>query len=208
MNENEGWGAWFTWVGWHFLGFPVGLILARLAGNIFWDWMHTFVFRNRFPPENQYRAAESAGSIIAVVVLFLTISVVQQLWIIGCLEKSRWFLRTWLGLVGGFLLAWLLNGIAPKASLFFEGFFLGGVVGMVVGVAQWLALRRQFYGAGWWVLASIAGSGVSFALVLTGVGIAEKSLLMAWLISPLIGGLFGLISGASLPYMLGRPKKS
>ncbi len=208
MNKNEGWGVWVAWSTWHFFGFPLGLILAGWAGRIFWEWMNTFVFRHRFAPVNQYRAAESAGSVIAVVVFFLAISVAQQLWIIGCLEKSRWFLRTWLGLIGGFLLAWSLNGIAPKTSLFFEGFFLGGVVGTVVGVAQWLALRRQFYGAGWWVLASITGSGVSFALVLTGVGIAEKSLLMAWLISPLIGGLFGLISGASLPHMLSCPKRN
>lgn len=208
MDKNEGWGAWFNWFWWHFFSFPLGLILAGLAGRIFWKWVDTFVFRNRFPPENQYRAAESAGSIIAVVVFFLAISVAQQLWVEGDLEKSRWFLRTWLGLMGGFLLAWLLVDMAPRSSLFFEGFFLGGTVGAVVSVAQWLALRRQFYGAGWWILSSIAGFGVSFALVLTGVGIAEKSLLMAWLISPLIGGLFGLISGASLPHMLNCPKRN
>ncbi|MDP2874103.1 MAG: hypothetical protein Q8N84_02315, partial [bacterium] len=67
---------------------------------------------------------------------------------------------------------------------------------------------RHFYGAGWWIISSIAGFSVSLALIFAGVGIAEKSLLLAWLISPLIGVLFGLISGASLPYMLGRPKKS
>lgn len=40
----------------------------------------------------------------------------------------------------------------------------GAVVGASLGVAQWLVMRRHIPRAGWWVLATVLGMAVGFAL--------------------------------------------
>ncbi len=202
-DKDKGRQVWSAWFWAHVLGFPLGLLFVRAVGTVFWKWLFIFVFGNGLPPENQYRLAERASSILGVVVLFLTISVAQQIAIGNILEWLWWLPVTLGGLLGGFALAWWL---VPNTSVFYQGIFLGGTMGVVVGVVQWLILRRYFYNAGWWVVSAIAGFVATFTLILAGVGVAEKSLVIAWLLSPIVGGVFGLVSGAPLPWILRRSK--
>lgn len=70
------------------------------------------------------------------------------------------------------------------------------VLGTVLGVSQWLLLRRQLPKAGWWVLASSVG------WVVGGLVSAIVSGVVAW---ALIGAVYGGISGAALVWLLRRP---
>jgi len=72
-------------------------------------------------------------------------------------------------------------------------------VGTVLGLAQWLYLRRYFYRAGWWPVSSVLG----WAMMGLVVGATFTSIFEV--------GLFGLapavFTGAALAWMAGRPRE-
>ena len=77
---------------------------------------------------------------------------------------------------------------------------LWGMVGCVVGIAQWLILRRRVFQAGWWVLASTVG----------GVVAAEVAWAIKHAMSRAIGGamgatVVGAITGFVLILLLRHP---
>jgi hypothetical protein len=95
-----------------------------------------------------------------------------------------WVLATTVGWVVGFTICEALKD-------FVESFRSdGAVIGISVGILQWLVLRRHFNRAGWWVLASITGFAVGKAL---GDALAQADL-----------GAVGLaLSGAAIGTSLG-----
>jgi len=59
----------------------------------------------------------------------------------------------------------LFGGVFSVLGEIFSAFMFGASIGAVVGVLQWLVLRRRVSKAGWWILASTAGLAVAFAVV-------------------------------------------
>jgi hypothetical protein len=96
-----------------------------------------------------------------------------------------------LGLAGGFAVGFAIGGAVSgivSQSLF------GVVVGASVGTMQWLVLRRHICRAGWWVLASVLGMGLGFALV--------RAVTPA--LSRVGGGLaYGVVNGAAVGTLVG-----
>ena len=98
----------------------------------------------------------------------------------------RWVLATSVGWIVGFAVCETLKAIVeflahPPTD--------GAVIGISIGIAQWLVLKRRINRAGWWILASIIGFGVGKA-----VGDA-----FAQAVSGALGsGLDGAMIGASL----------
>jgi len=107
-------------------------------------------------------------------------------WTFGLL----WVLATTLGWVVGF-------AICEALKDFVESFRSdGAVIGISVGIMQWLALRRRINGAGWWILASIVGFAIgkfmadaiaqalsgTVGLVLGGAAIGTSLGIVQWLI--------------------------
>jgi hypothetical protein len=69
-----------------------------------------------------------------------------------------WVLATTVGWVVGF-------AVCEAFKDFVESFNSdGAVIGVSIGIMQWLVLRRHFNRAGWWVLASVTGFAVGKAL--------------------------------------------
>ncbi len=87
----------------------------------------------------------------------------------------------------------------------------GGVVGMAMGTAQWILLRRRLGGAAWWIPANLvawsAGSvlvGVTMLPTLSQLGEAR---ITVWDVVPLVavgGACTGAISGGALVALLWR----
>ena len=111
----------------------------------------------------------------------------------------------------GFWLQWVLASILGFAvgaaignavtDLIFMALF--GVVG---GFMQWLVLRRQIAGAGWWVLASTLGFAIApIAAIAGGMAMSQvMSLDGNPLAAPiLLGVLFGVLS-AIMPWLILR----
>jgi hypothetical protein len=88
------------------------------------------------------------------------------------------------------------------------GWVLGVAVGWIaLGVLQWLVLREQVAGAGWWVLASTLGLIVAVPVVgfvswATGAPVdSAVGGLVRWLA---FGAAYGAITGAALLWLLRR----
>ena len=76
----------------------------------------------------------------------------------------RWVLATSVGWVVGFAACETLKAIAeflahPPTD--------GAVIGIFIGIAQWLVLKGRIHRAGWWILASIIGFGLGKASMLS-----------------------------------------
>jgi hypothetical protein len=80
------------------------------------------------------------------------------------------------------------------------------VVGLTVGIAQWLVLRQHLHRTGWWVLASTLGFAmfgvvpIVFEAIYNAVGYAIGAVFMLLIVSA-----YGGITGATLVWLLRKP---
>ena len=87
--------------------------------------------------------------------------------------------------LGGLAATALVGGVTTPV----EGVIGGAATGAVIGLAQWLVLRRRLALTPWWIAATAVGMGVGLALgiVLLGTDTAGITLLLR-----------GLVTGASI----------
>jgi len=81
------------------------------------------------------------------------------------------------------------------------GLVLGGEmgIGILVGLTQWLVLRRYFPGAGWWVLASGIGWLAGWAIVTSGLIVPPGGGLLTSIVT---GAVFGVTLGVAQWFVL------
>ena len=72
------------------------------------------------------------------------------------------------------------------------------VMGAVIGLPQWLMLRRRLTKAAWWILGSSVGMGLGFALVLV-TGFINRSEFWSYTVVVLV---YGIATGAILLWLL------
>ena len=119
-----------------------------------------------------------------------------------------WFLWLMAGAVGwgwGVYWGWF-DGTEPKTlqsipSVILAGYLGLAVGGFLIGVLQWLVLRRHVAPAGRWVLASL-GAGAVTAVVVFGVGLIDAA--AGWLagvsmFGTVVGGLQWLVLRRQVP---------
>ncbi|MBN2007584.1 MAG: hypothetical protein JXA21_29835, partial [Anaerolineae bacterium] len=88
----------------------------------------------------------------AAIVVALTVSAMQW-FVIGSRHRAlRWWIP--LSVIGAGLGIWMREYIFPVIPNSATGMITIALYGAVVGLAQWLALRRWCKHAGWWILAS------------------------------------------------------
>ncbi|MCH8876688.1 MAG: hypothetical protein IIA89_07665 [Chloroflexi bacterium] len=106
-----------------------------------------------------------------------------------------WVLACTVGLTVAFAVAFAVTDAVSSAVAFaVTEAVVGAVVGASVGIAQWLVLRRQVSRPGWWVLASIMGLAVAFAL--SGAFALGGALGLV---------VYGAITGAVMVWLLRQP---
>ena len=118
------------------------------------------------------------------------------------LGAMQWFLlrrrvvqaRWW---VVASTLTFLLGGLIPLSQPItaVDWATVGAVDGVLLGGAQWLLLRRQYAGAGWWFVALAASLPVALAVGFTA---GQYSYLLA-------GTLTGGVTGLVMLWLLRRP---
>ena len=97
---------------------------------------------------------------------------------------------------GDFLLRWMVASVA--------GWLVGWVlVGVGMGVAQWLVLRGRVARAGWWVVASVMGWIVGRIAAWFGVGIVAVDVILGQVAGQVAYGVvYGAITGIVLVQLL------
>ncbi len=199
-----GWGFWLWWVvastvGWG-VGGPVGVAMGgslsrgivvtgyvgMVMGVIAAGALQWLVLRRQIARAIRWVLASTvAGAVIGVVGVAL-------------------------GATLGFGTRWVGGGpeTAGEAS---SGEWALSVLlvlyGTVLGVLQWLVLRRQVARAGWWVLASTVGWPVSIGV--GGIGlqavVAVTHVRLPAVAAALIPAMYGAITGGVLVWLLRQP---
>jgi len=108
------------------------------------------------------------SNVMVVALVALTYTAAQW-WVLRReIEGSAiWFLASIAGWVGAIALAAFLGGQGLIVTATFAGrVFLGIQVGLIVGIAQWLPLRRNFRWASYWILGSVIG----WSMLMVGIG--------------------------------------
>jgi hypothetical protein len=112
----------------------------------------------------------------------------------GLVGGSVWTL--WIHVIG-------LNQIFGDYSTFGIGALMksaemGITVAAPMAMLQWLVLRLQIRGAGWWIFASVAGSGMGWATIplLGGLDVVTASI---------VGVVYALVTGITLVNLLEHP---
>ena len=104
----------------------------------------------------------------------------------------------------------LIGGVVIFAGAAVAGADAGWVVGTalfgpLVGVLQWLVLRRRVTRAGWWVAASAAGwvaagPGVGLVAAVMGAALTANA---GW---AALGIMYGAVTGCALVWLLRQPR--
>jgi len=139
------------------------------------------------------------------------------------LVELRWF--SWVGAaVAGYLAALVCMALAAAASLILGTrlvdliglsalrlltvIVLGGLIGAVVGFAQWLVLRRHLTASVWWIPATFLAWVVVALLTPTSL-VFHDSTTAAQLMSQVISGLvIGSITGMTLILLLRKSREA
>jgi hypothetical protein len=116
-------------------------------------------------------------------------------------KMGGWIMATMVGCLLVFTGMGLLTRVFEEALLtLWNGALAFAAIGGVIGLSQWLFLRRRIPKAGWWVFASILGWGLAVLGSLTSV---RNSGALAQLLTAILSPAF--VAGFAWWYLL-RPK--
>jgi hypothetical protein len=82
----------------------------------------------------------------------------------------------------------------------------GVVIGIALGLAQWLVLRRHVAAAGWWIAASAIAWAVGWSIINTVDPEAAGTTGLAYLLGSIGAAAAGLVTGASLAWLMRRSR--
>lgn len=156
-NNNEPrWSLYALWIIQSFFCIPIAFLLNFIILTIITLLVGDYIYVNGVP-----RITEDY--------LFMYISIPTVSLLTGAVQST--LLRRYLPRMSGWVLAtaggWLLGillVLMPDWLHWRNGYrdldqaFLS--LGLAIGTAQWLLLRRQLSHAGWWIVANVAGWGL------------------------------------------------
>lgn len=181
-------GGWLGWVIANTAGYAIGAAL----------------WQGFFPVARPALGAFAGGILLLAgfgAVMGLCAGLAQMVaWRQDIVRASGWLLAVSLGTAVGFVVAakvceWLNAVLEPRLTLDLTDAALvlafGGILGLSIGVARWLALRAQGILAARWIPASAVGLLIGYPLA---IGVLE---LLPELDQPLVGLVFGACVGAA-----------
>lgn len=219
ITQRGGWALWLRWVLANAVGELIGLGAAAVLGVLLAQAVEaTF--------------GAFAGLALAGVFILLgtfegvVVGVAQWLVLRRPFPALRW--QAWLlaSAVGAFV-AWTL-GMLPSTLMgaatgdggppapdidgplmYALAAGMGAVLGPVLGVPQWLVLRRHAPRAGWWVLANVVAWAAGMPVVFIGAGAAPSGGLLGIVVTGLLtataaGAVVGALHGLVLVWLARR----
>ena len=185
MRREHQWLGWRLWTLWvvastvsYSTAFPLGFAWGE---SLLWGWAVTGVF----------------------------LGTSQWLILRNTFQGAVWWLPlTSLGVGIGAAASLLIgNVVFPAAGLTLAFAAIGAVVGLSVGIMQWLFLQRHITGSDWWIPASIVGhslglvAGANFPVGLPII----TNFVFGLVFVGVLGVVAGAITGATLVWLLRQP---
>jgi hypothetical protein len=144
----------------------------------------------------------------------ILMGLIQGIAFMNPINRAYWW--TLATALGSFLAVILLLFYLPYASNVLEGvevlLAIGAIVGVAIGLPQWLVLRGMVPEAGWWLVWSGTGWACAFSapylLTQSGEGILASfaNTSLGEFIYPIIGLLLvGMITGIAFAYLFSQP---
>ncbi|HEY7020566.1 MAG TPA: hypothetical protein VH349_05575 [Ktedonobacterales bacterium] len=222
-SRGERMSLWLRWLVANVIGFTLG---GAIGGGLSATGQRPYSGVVTSAAEGARILAINAG--VALGIFGALIGVSQWVALRGEIRKAGWWiLATTIGWVAGGVIAGALSGLIGGAVTTIgadrgvAGFLLAAgagilAIGFLPSVAQWVILRRQTKGAGWWILVSGASCllGFSIGFALARLGLTEAIRLFrpedfpsakSWSLAGVIAGaLYGALSGPLLVRLL-RP---
>jgi len=185
MTEHkraENWLFWLWWVLANLIAWPMGAVIG-------WVISH--------------RAARFLGSAIAAIVGMAIAGAIVGLgqWAVIQIRTGQsgwWIPVSSLGLAGGFAAARIALDWNPAGFI-----VIFGLIGILVGIVQWMVLGQHVPAGGWWIPGTCVGyvGAILVSAWLEGV-LSLSSPLSFVLLSVVLGVVFGAISGLLLAGLL------
>jgi hypothetical protein len=213
------WRLWLRWVADNAAGEAFGLGLAGALGAGLVLWIEARMGASA-------TLAAAAIMIMAGTIEGIIVGVAQWLVLRRPFPRLRW--QAWLlASAVGACVAWAL-GMIPStlisltadsaaasppdvsdALMYSLAAAMGAVLGPILGVPQWLALRQHAQRAIWWVPANAAAWALGMPVVFIGAGSAPPGGLFGLVVTALLtamvaGGVVGAIHGLALIWLI-RP---
>jgi hypothetical protein len=195
-----GWGFWLWWVLASTIGWFVGVFWGFVLGSII---VEDVIEVNALGFTLAYSIFGAVlGSVVGLTQWFVLRQRVSR--------TVSWILASAAGFAvaegGGYGAAVLAFSFSTKLDEMGVGWILVAAFGgAVTGILQWPILRGQVSRAGWWVLASTMGWGLSMAVGVA--GFEEWQGQESLEVLSLVGGgiVLGAVTGGALVWLLRKP---
>jgi len=201
---GAGWSLWFRWLGVHIIGAVVIIVLAPVYSFL----VQGFVLTGGYEILRLLSGAQTFeyGVPGALSMLLVLTYGGQVMGIIGSLQwmvlreqrptlhAKGWIVRSILsGIFGGISLipmVWLgpiSEEIVANAPVLIFTLLVASF--LIIGIMQWLALRRQFSHSGWWLLACTASGLIGGAFFIFRLIPIEWAVIIAGALYPIATGI-------------------
>ena len=152
---------WFFypgWVGLSILAYPLSWFTYFLIIGLVTRWIGDTIFVN-----GVHRFTEDY---LFLYIFFPTLCLISGIFQYGLLRRylpkmGGWILSTMAGCLLAFAVTALLWRVFNAVFFLWNGALVFATIGGIIGLCQWLFLRRRIPKTGWWVLASILGWGLA-----------------------------------------------
>ncbi len=173
MKREASWNVWPLWVVLNLAAIPLAILAAmalvvlarpliQFDGQAPLNIMQAILYGTMLILVTAVRAPlDISQAILYGTMLILVTAVLQWLLLRRYLENAAvWIPLTAVGWLAGILLIFLVWPVIEATSNEWLPAFAPPLLGALVGLAQWLYLRRMVDHAGYWVLASTIGYGL------------------------------------------------
>jgi hypothetical protein len=203
-GSQAGWGFWLKWVLASTVGVVVGSIMVMVIGLLIYVLLEELIGRAETDILLEPGWLTVLFDLVIGSMLGIGVGILQWLVLQGRVSRVGWWVLA-SAAAGAIQMVGDLESYSELLSFGLLLRFTGIVAlgGAVAGILQWLVLRGKVSRAGWWVLASTVGWGLSIAVMRAlEWGVTDDCSLVSQVVS---GVVLGAITGAALVWLLRQP---
>ena len=164
--KRPDWYFYPGWVGVSILAFPLTWVAYFLIIGLVTRWVGDIIYVNG--------VRHITEDYLFSYIFFPTLCLISGILQYGLLRRyvpkmGGWVLATMAGCLLSFAMLAFVFRVFEAPLYFWNGAFVFAAIGGIIGLSQWVFLRRRIPRSGWWVLASILGWGLAVLGSLTEV---------------------------------------